>query len=62
MGVAGYKYMLDEGFIANSTFNETNGCYNPELDLVVDLPVRLGKQFFCPTSALSHFGSGRLHE
>lgn len=41
MGVAGYKYMLDEGFVANSTFNVTNGCYNPELDLVVDIPVRI---------------------
>ena len=40
MGVSGYKYMLDEGFVANSTFNETNACYNPELDLVVDIPVR----------------------
>ena len=41
MGVAGYKYMLDEGFVANSTFNATNACYNPELDLVVDIPVRI---------------------
>merc|ERR1719339_727242 len=39
MGVAGYKYMLDEGFVANSTYNVTNGCYNPELDLMVDIPV-----------------------
>jgi len=39
MGVGGYKYMLDEGFVANSTFNETNACYNPELDLMVDIPV-----------------------
>jgi len=39
MGVSGYKYMLDEGFVANSTFNSTNSCYNPELDLMVDLPV-----------------------
>ena len=39
MGVSGYKYMLDEGFVANSTFNATNACYNPELDLMVDLPV-----------------------
>ena len=44
MGVSGYKYMLDEGFVANSTFNATNACYNPELDLMVDLPV--GVQVF----------------
>ena len=47
MGVAGYKYMLDEGFVANSTFNVTNGCYNPELDLVVDIPVRIFLSYFC---------------
>ena len=41
MGVSGYKYMLDEGFVANSTFNATNACYNPELDLMVDLPVNV---------------------
>ena len=53
MGVAGYKYMLDEGFVANSTYNVTNACYNPELDLAVDLPVNIQKIFFladfCPS-------------
>ena len=64
MGVAGYKYMLDEGFVANSTFNATNACYNPELDLVVDIPVRIGKNFLSPkkASASAHVCSGRLHE
>ena len=47
MGVAGYKYMLDEGFVANSTFNETNACYNPELDLMVDIPVSIFLSNFC---------------
>ena len=46
MGVAGYKYMLDEGFVANSTYNVTNACYNPELDLAVDLPVNTQKISF----------------
>ena len=50
MGVSGYKYMLDEGFVANSTFNSTNSCYNPELDLMVDLPVKVQSLF--QTSAI----------
>ena len=63
MGVAGYKYMLDEGFVANSTYNVTNACYNPELDLMVGLPVSIGKRFSCHnSSALPHFFSGGLHE
>jgi len=35
-GISGYKYWLDEGFVANSTFNETNWCYNDEPDIVPD--------------------------
>ena len=58
MGVSGYKYMLDEGFVANSTFNATNACYNPELDLMVDLPVDV--QVFL-TKLISFF-KGRLHK
>ena len=63
MGVAGYKYMLDEGFVANSTYNVTNGCYNPELDLMVDIPVSIGKRFSFPNSSFfAQFCSGGLHE
>jgi len=36
--IHGYKYQLDGGFINNSTFNGTNACYNPDVDLMVDLP------------------------
>merc|ERR1712080_19308 len=38
LGIPGYKYHLDRGFLGNSTFNATNACYNPNVDLVVDLP------------------------
>jgi len=33
-GIKGYKYWLDQGFIGNATYNETNSCYNPHPDLV----------------------------
>jgi len=33
-GISGYKYWLDTGFIANSTYNSSNVCYNPHPDLV----------------------------
>jgi len=33
-GIHGYKYNLAEGFVANSTYNATNECYNPHPDLV----------------------------
>ena len=58
MGVSGYKYMLDEGFVANSTYNVTNACYNPELDLAVDLPVNIQKIFFKLTFALQCLCTG----
>ena len=32
-GIHGWKYWLDEGFVANSTYNASNACYNPEPDL-----------------------------
>ena len=32
MGISGYKYVLDEGFIGNSSTNSSNWCYNPHLD------------------------------
>ena len=35
-GISGYKYWLEEGFMANSTYNQTNWCYNSEPDLVPD--------------------------
>ena len=31
-GISGYKYVLDEGFIGNSSTNSSNACYNPHLD------------------------------
>jgi len=35
-GISGYKYWLEEGFMANSTYNETNWCYNDQPDLLPD--------------------------
>ena len=32
-GYHGYKYVLTDGFLANSTFNNSNSCYNPYPDL-----------------------------
>ena len=42
-GISGYKYWLEEGFVANSTYNQTNWCYNNQPDLIpdyIDLPSR----------------------
>ena len=38
-GVAGYKYQVEEEVMANGTFNENNICFNPNPDLLVDIPV-----------------------
>ena len=32
-GIHGYKYVLADGFVANSTFNSSNSCYNPHPDI-----------------------------
>ena len=37
-GIHGYKYVLDEGFVGNATFNSSNSCYNPHPDLVTSYP------------------------
>merc|ERR1711892_1121120 len=34
MGVHGYRYILDQGLMGNSSYNASNWCYNPQPDLV----------------------------
>ena len=36
-GVSGFRYQLDEGLVANSTYNATNSCYNPYPDHVPNI-------------------------
>merc|ERR1712156_832550 len=38
-GVDAYMYKIEEGVMANGTFNANNSCFNPHPDLLVDLPV-----------------------
>ena len=38
-GVPGYKYQVEQEVMSNGTFNENNVCFNPNPDLLVDLPV-----------------------
>ena len=37
-GIHGYKYVLDEGFVGNATYNTSNSCYNPHPDIVPSFP------------------------
>ena len=46
-GVPGYKYQVEEEVMANDTFNENNVCFNPNPDLLVDLPIDCTSQEDC---------------
>ena len=49
LGVPGYKYQVGEDVMANGTFNENNICFNPNPDLLVDLPIDCTSQASCTT-------------
>ena len=49
LGVPGYKYQVGEDVMANGTFNENNICFNPNPDLLVDLPIDCTSQDQCTT-------------
>ena len=49
LGVPGYKYQVGEDVMANGTFNENNICFNPNPDLLVDLPIDCTSQDHCTT-------------
>ena len=48
-GVPGYKYQMEEEVLANGTINENNICFNPNPDLLVDLPIYCLTQDDCTT-------------
>ena len=48
-GVDGYKYKVEEGVMANGTFNANNSCFNPYPDLLVDLPIDCTSDVDCTT-------------
>lgn len=46
-GLPAFRYQVEEGFLANATFNPSNSCFNPQPDLLVDLPNDCTSKFSC---------------